>query len=84
MHIKSSIKELNSTSTNARNVAVKSALKTSVRRFEEARCDPENAVEALKASRALDKAASKLIHKNKAARKIRMAKKYAQTINQAS
>ena len=88
-NIKSSIKraQLNKLQ-NARNVAVKSALKTSVRRFEEALVnDPENAVEALKkASRALDKAASKgLIHKNKAARKkSRMAKKYAQTINQAS
>jgi small subunit ribosomal protein S20 len=66
----------------AKNTAAKSALKTSIRNFDEAiNNNAEIAVEALqKASRALDKAASKgLIHKNKAARKkSRMAKKYSQ------
>jgi len=88
-NIKSAIKraKLNKI-RNARNVAARSALKTSIRRFEEALVnDPVNAAEAFKkACRALDKAASKgLIHKNKAARKkSRLAKKYAQVLNKAS
>jgi small subunit ribosomal protein S20 len=88
-NIKSAIKRVKiSSEQNARNTAVRSALKTTIRRFEESLANnPEQAAEALqKASRALDKAAAKgLIHKNKAARKkSRMAKKYAQSINQAS
>jgi len=88
-NIKSAIKRAKlSKLQNAKNVAARSALKTSIRRFEEALANsPENAADALmKACRALDKAASKgLIHKNKAARKkSRMTKKYAQIINKAS
>lgn len=89
-NIKSAIKrvQLNKLQ-NAKNTAARSALKTTLRRFEEAITNnAENAAEALqKASRALDKAASKgLIHKNKAARKkSRMNKKYSQTTtNKAS
>jgi small subunit ribosomal protein S20 len=63
-----------------RNKAVKSALKTSIRRFREAAeaGDNERAAElAREASRKLDKAASKgVIHKNQAAnRKSAIAKK---------
>ncbi len=81
-NIKSAVKrvQLNKIQ-NAKNTAARSALKTSIRRFEEAvASNPETAAEALRnASRALDKAAANgLIHKNKAARKkSRMAKKYA-------
>ena len=62
-----------------RNKAVRSALKTKVRRFREALVagDSAKATEALKdASRALDKAVSKgVIHKNQAAnRKSALAK----------
>lgn len=83
-NIKSAIKRVQlSRLQNTRNIAARSALKTSIRRFEEAISNnAENAGEVLqKASRALDKAAAKgLIHKNKAARKkSRMFKKYAQT-----
>ena len=65
-----------------RNVAVKSALKTAVRRVRTAATagDAEAAAEALKtASKALDKAASKgVIHKNQAAnRKSGLAKQVA-------
>ena len=65
-----------------RNVAVKSALKTAVRRFRTAAeaGDAAAATTALQtASRALDKAASKgVIHKNQAAnRKSGMAKRLA-------
>ena len=65
-----------------RNVAVKSALKTSVRRFRTAADagDKEAATTALQvASKALDKAASKgVIHKNQAAnRKSGLAKQVA-------
>lgn len=83
-NIKSAVKrvQLNKIQ-NAKNTAARSALKTSIRRFEEAiTANPETAGEALQnASRALDKAASNgLIHKNKAARKkSRMAKKYSTT-----
>ncbi len=83
-NIKSQIKrvQLNKLQ-NAKNTAARSALKTAIRRFEETLGNnADNAAEALqKASRALDKAASKgLIHKNKAARKkSRLAKKLAQT-----
>lgn len=83
-NIKSAIKRAQlSRLQNAKNIAARSALKTAIRRFEEAvKNNAENTAETLqKASRALDKAAAKgLIHKNKAARKkSRMAKKYSQT-----
>ncbi|HEY6274928.1 MAG TPA: 30S ribosomal protein S20 [Streptosporangiaceae bacterium] len=66
-----------------RNKAVKSSLKTSVRKFRDAADtgDAEAATEAmLAASRNLDKAASKgVIHKNQAAnRKSAMAKRAAE------
>lgn len=85
-NIKSAIKRVQiSKLQNEKNTAARSALKTAIRRFEEAVANnADNAVEALqKASRALDKAAAKgLIHKNKAARKkSRMSKKYAQSTN---
>ncbi len=80
-NIKSQIKR-NKTNEKARlrNKAVKSSLKTAVRRFREAAAagDRDTAVDALKtASRALDKAASKgVIHKNQAAnRKSAMSKR---------
>jgi small subunit ribosomal protein S20 len=65
-----------------RNKSVKSALKTSVRKFHEASVtgDVENATALLRdASRKLDKAVSKgVIHKNQAAnRKSAIAKKLA-------
>ena len=71
-NIKSQIKRNKQTeAAHERNKAVKSALKTSVRKFREA-ADAGNADEAkaaaLDASRRLDKAASKgVIHKNQAA-----------------
>jgi small subunit ribosomal protein S20 len=82
-NIKSQIKR-NRTNEQARqrNVAVKSALKTSVRRFRTAAesGDAAAAATALQvASKALDKAVSKgVIHKNQAAnRKSGMAKRAA-------
>ena len=79
-NIKSQIKR-NKTNEKARerNKAVRSALKTSVRKFREATLagDAATATAAMKhASRQLDKAASKgVIHKNQAAnRKSAMAK----------
>jgi small subunit ribosomal protein S20 len=82
-NIKSQIKR-NKTNEKARqrNVAVKSALKTAVRRFRTAADtgDAAAAEQALQvASKALDKAASKgVIHKNQAAnRKSGMAKRFA-------
>ncbi|NLI92422.1 MAG: 30S ribosomal protein S20 [Peptococcaceae bacterium] len=88
-NIKSAIKRVQvSKMQNEKNTAARSALKTAIRRFEEAVANnAENAAEALqKASRALDKAAANgLIHKNKAARKkSRMSKKYAGATNKAS
>ena len=71
-NIKSQIKRNKQTdAAHERNKAVKSALKTSVRKFREA-ADAGNAGEAkaaaLDAARRLDKAASKgVIHKNQAA-----------------
>ena len=71
-NIKSQIKRNKQTdAAHERNKAVKSALKTSVRKFREA-ADAGNADEAkdagLDAARRLDKAASKgVIHKNQAA-----------------
>jgi small subunit ribosomal protein S20 len=82
-NIKSQIKR-NKTNERRRqrNVAVKSALKTAVRRFRTAADagDAEAAATALQvASKQLDKAASKgIIHKNQAAnRKSGMAKQFA-------
>jgi small subunit ribosomal protein S20 len=82
-NIKSQIKR-NKTNERARqrNVAVKSALKTAVRRVRTAATagDAAAAAEALQvASKALDKAASKgVIHKNQAAnRKSGLAKQVA-------
>ena len=82
-NIKSQIKRIKTNEiARKRNVAVKSALKTQVRRFRTAADagDKEAAVTALQvASKALDKAASKgVIHKNQAAnRKSALAKKVA-------
>ena len=85
-NIKSQIKR-NRTNERARqrNVAVKSALKTAVRRFRTAADagDAAAAQQALQAaSKALDKAASKgIIHKNQAAnRKSGMAKRAASLV----
>jgi small subunit ribosomal protein S20 len=82
-NIKSQIKRIKTNEkARLRNKSVKSALKTSVRRFREAADagDADTATVALKdASRALDKAASKgVIHANQAAnRKSAMAKRAA-------
>jgi small subunit ribosomal protein S20 len=82
-NIKSQLKRIKTNEkARQRNVAVKSALKTSVRRFRSAADagDAAAATAALQtASRALDKAASKgVIHKNQAAnRKSGMAKRLA-------
>jgi small subunit ribosomal protein S20 len=82
-NIKSQIKRIKTNEiARQRNVAVKSALKTSVRRFRAAAeaGDKAAATVALQtASKALDKAASKgVIHKNQAAnRKSALAKKVA-------
>jgi small subunit ribosomal protein S20 len=82
-NIKSQIKRIKTNEkARQRNVAVKSALKTQVRRFRSAADagDKEAATAALlTASKALDKAASKgIIHKNQAAnRKSALAKKVA-------
>ena len=82
-NIKSQIKRIKTNEkARLRNKAVKSSLKTSVRRFREAAeaGDRETALSALNsASRALDKAASKgVIHANQAAnRKSAMAKRAA-------
>jgi len=82
-NIKSQIKRIaTNEKARLRNKAVKSSLKTSVRRFREAAAagDAAKANEALVlASRQLDKAASKgVIHQNQAAnRKSAMAKRVA-------
>ena len=82
-NIKSQIKRIKTNEiARQRNVAVKSALKTQVRRFRAAAesGDAAAAAAALKtASKALDKAASKgIIHKNQAAnRKSALAKQAA-------
>jgi small subunit ribosomal protein S20 len=82
-NIKSQIKRIRTNErARLRNKAVKSSLKTSIRRFREA-ADGGNADEATNlmrsASRALDKAASKgVIHANQAAnKKSAMAKRLA-------
>ena len=82
-NIKSQIKRIKTNEkARQRNAAVKSSLKTAVRRFREAAESGDAAAtqDALtKASRQLDKAASKgVIHKNQAAnRKSAMAKQAA-------
>jgi small subunit ribosomal protein S20 len=82
-NIKSQLKRIKTNEkARQRNKAVKSALKTSIRRFREAADagQRDTAVEAMTtASRQLDKAASKgVIHKNQAAnRKAAMAKRAA-------
>ena len=82
-NIKSQLKRIKTNEkARQRNVAVKSALKTTVRRFRTAAesGDAAAAAAALQvASKALDKAASKgVIHKNQAAnRKSGMAKQVA-------
>ena len=82
-NIKSQIKRIaTNEKARLRNKAVRSSLKTSVRRFREAAAagDSAKATEALQvASRQLDKAASKgVIHRNQAAnRKSAMAKRVA-------
>jgi len=73
-NIKSQIKRIRTNEkARQRNKAVKSSLKTAIRKFREAAAggDQERAaVELRAASRALDKAASKgVIHKNQAANK---------------
>jgi small subunit ribosomal protein S20 len=84
-NIKSQIKRIRTNEhARLRNKAVKSSLKTSIRRFRAA-ADAGNADEAgtlmRSASRALDKAASKgVIHTNQAAnKKSAMAKRLAKT-----
>ncbi len=80
-NIKSQIKRIaTNEKARLRNKAVRSSLKTSVRRFREAAAagDAAKATEALRAaSRQLDKAASKgVIHQNQAAnRKSAMARR---------
>jgi small subunit ribosomal protein S20 len=82
-NIKSQIKRIKTNEkARQRNVAVRSALKTTVRRFRTAAesGDKEAATAALQVvGKALDKAASKgIIHKNQAAnRKSALAKKVA-------
>ena len=82
-NIKSQLKRIKTNEkARQRNKAVKSSLKTSVRRFREAADAGDNAkaLDALQsASRELDKAASKgVIHANQAAnRKSAMAKRHA-------
>ena len=72
-NIKSAVKRVEVNKVRAlKNAAAKSALRTSIRRFEEALAkDQETAALALrKATRALDKASGKgLIHRNMCARK---------------
>jgi small subunit ribosomal protein S20 len=82
-NIKSQLKRIKTNEkARQRNVAVKSALKTQVRRFRTAAESGDKdaaTVALLTASKALDKAASKgIIHKNQAAnRKSALAKKVA-------
>ena len=89
-NIKSQIKRIKTNEkARLRNKSVKSALKTSVRKFREAADagDAAKANEALKtASKQLDKAASKgVIHANQAAnRKSAMAKRAAQLSSTSS
>lgn len=71
---------------NLANVAARSTLKTSIKRFESAlgEADADNAKDAFaKAARAIDKAVAKgLIHKNNAARKkSRLYKRLTQLVS---
>ncbi|KEO83769.1 30S ribosomal protein S20 [Tumebacillus flagellatus] len=82
-NIKSAVKRVKTTSTRTlRNAAAKSALRTSIKKFEAAvAANDANAGTLLKqATRALDKAVTKgLLHKNTAARKkSRLTKKFNQ------
>ncbi|MBL0388392.1 30S ribosomal protein S20 [Tumebacillus sp. ITR2] len=84
-NIKSAVKRVKTTSTRTlRNAAAKSALRTSIKKFEAAVAanDANSATLLKQATRALDKAVSKgLLHKNTASRKkSRLTKKF----NQAS
>lgn len=86
-NIKSAIKRVELTKVRTlKNAAAKSALRTTLRRFEESlSTDADSAKAALsKATRALDKASSKgLVHKNMAARKkSRLSKRYAKQFAQ--
>ncbi len=89
-NIKSQIKRIKTNEkARLRNKSVKSALKTSVRKFREAAAagDIETAAGHLRtASRQLDKAASKgVIHSNQAAnRKSAMAKRVAELTSTSS
>lgn len=88
-NIKSAIKRVEiAKARTIKNAAAKSALRTSIRRFEESlNTDAETAKIALnKATRALDKASSKgLVHKNTAARKkSRLTKRYAKHFSKVS
>lgn len=81
-NIKSAIKRVKTTETrNSRNAAQRSAMRTAIKKFEEAAANnADNAQELyVEASKKLDGAASKgLIHKNNAARnKSRLAAKLA-------
>lgn len=86
-NIKSAIKRVELTKVRAlKNAAAKSALRTTIRRFEESlSTDADTAKVALnKATHALDKASSHgLVHKNTAARKkSRLCKRYAKQFAQ--
>ncbi|TCP53293.1 SSU ribosomal protein S20P [Tumebacillus sp. BK434] len=80
-NIKSAVKRVKTTSVRTlRNAAAKSALRTSIKKFEAALASNDaNTAEFLKqAMRSLDKAVTKgLVHKNTAARKkSRLTKKF--------
>lgn len=84
-NIKSAIKRVKTTEkAKARNIAIKSAMRTAVRKADAALiAKEENAAELLSAAvKSLDKAASKgLIHKNAASRtKARLMKKLNSTL----
>lgn len=86
-NIKSAIKRVELSKARAlKNAAAKSALRTTLRRFEESlTTDADTAKAALsKATCALDKASSKgLVHKNMAARKkSRLSKRFAKQFAQ--
>jgi len=89
-NIKSQLKRIKTNEkARQRNKAVKSSLRTAVRKFREAADagERESALEAMRtASRQLDKAASKgVIHANQAAnRKSAMAKRAAQLSSSSS
>jgi small subunit ribosomal protein S20 len=88
-NIKSAVKRVKTTKVRTlRNASAKSALRTSIKKFETALSahDVERAKEALRlAAKALDKAASKgIIHRNKASRKkSRLMKRFNKAIAEA-